>query len=263
MYEPSRLIGNPENLTGLLLITAQDPSSIIYYYTIASHEQEKLLSLVRNSPGGLEEAVRESMNRTREVARIYVEHANINPDIVVYSHYGFSETNILPISRHDDLDEYPVARLIQHPSEFVQTSQEIISGYFLDYTLQQKKRSEKGSKFELTIYDVPHKEVLSRLLKLSVNLMRAIRTGPFAQIKAEDLLHRFTSRDDSTSGLDLTYELSQIIKYAASTRPDRGDIVALRCRIIGLLMGEDDQFPLAVDLENYVERLTSMNILSE
>lgn len=251
MYEPSKLKGNPDNLTGLLLITAQEVGTGLNYFSIIAQEYQRMLSAVKGVPKELENIIANSAKRTEEFARDFNER---NSSLKFRGLYGLGGAINIPISSHifprEDIDEYDMG-LAQNYKQFIDNCTFVGASYFTKYDSQQRAKKEESSAVS-TIYDTSHKQILQSLLRLSARLNIAVSANdPHAQLEAESLLHDFAP---STM---FTYSINQIIELASSTKSGNSDITVLHCRIVDAVVREE--YMLAHHLQKQVKILETAN----
>lgn len=149
MYEPSRLKGDSDSLTGLLLITAQELSTTaqelsteIYDFLIVSREPERLLSMAKSFPAELRETITEEIGGLEE--RFYKsEGQNSSPKKSSPKFYGFVSALEIDASNYvnsyNGLNKYPLGFVLSW-AEFLTESREIASAYFSSYSLQIREK---------------------------------------------------------------------------------------------------------------------------
>lgn len=138
-YDSSRLRGNPENLTGLLLIIAQDVETNMNHFKLASQEPEKLFHILRYGPREFEEKVRGDFNYLMKKigVKVKLELSGCNPPNVIYVVQSTLEFLPQHATFPQILDLYSIG-IVQNQGEFKEISQDIVDKYFLDYNLQHK-----------------------------------------------------------------------------------------------------------------------------
>jgi hypothetical protein len=241
MYIAEKLEGNPQKLTGNLLIKGMDPFNDRDYFALASTDSKRFYSLANIYRPNLESIVNEKRSVTTKT--------KVENDYFGYILFGFSSPDKPFGPLFEDIDIYHIG-VVSNQVEFIDISMKTALYYFLENDIQQEKKHQESIKPKLTVYDIPNNKVLPELLKRAAYLLKPVSSkGIIAHMEAEDSLQDFVFSEN------LKYSAKEIISLLNYQGSGRTDLILLQFRIIEAVVNKE--YGLANDLHKYYERLKS------
>jgi len=139
MFDKSKIKPDPDNLTGLLMITAQDVNIGIHFLTIVSQEREKFVELVRHLSQKVKNLDGEDLADLIKAAEDQDRNTRHTHDLEIWGIDLFSPTDINSYTRQQDVNIYPLG-FVLNSQEYEDLRYKVTMGYFFLYNQQQADR---------------------------------------------------------------------------------------------------------------------------